>query len=76
MMRLFSQNLHVPLCVLKLTMAMPVSVAVRIFQNIKLNKSYSIVITGHDYCDCESGSNIPIQCPVDEVFCDKGYLQK
>lgn len=40
------------------------------------NKQLFKVITGHDYCDCGSGSNIPRQCPTDEVFCDKGNYQK
>ena len=33
------------------------------------NKLFKIV-TGHDYCDCDSGSDIPLACPADEVFCD------
>ena len=28
------------------------------------------IVTGHDYCDCDSGSDIPLACPADEVFCD------
>ena len=28
-------------------------------------------LTGHEYCDCDSGSDIALECPPDEVFCDK-----
>ena len=27
-------------------------------------------MTGHEYCDCDSGSDIPLVCPPDELFCD------
>ena len=28
-------------------------------------------LTGHEYCDCDSGSDIALECPPEEVFCDK-----
>ena len=28
-------------------------------------------MTGHDYCDCDSGSDSALECPPGEVFCDK-----
>ena len=27
-------------------------------------------VTGHDYCDCSSDSDIPLPCPEGDVFCD------
>ena len=28
-------------------------------------------VTGHDYCDCSSDSDIPLPCPAEgDVFCD------
>ena len=27
-------------------------------------------MTGHEYCDCDSGSDLPRVCPADELFCD------
>ena len=27
-------------------------------------------VTGRDYCDCSSDSDIPLPCPEGDVFCD------
>jgi len=31
---------------------------------------YAGICCGHEYCDCDSGSDIPLVCPTDELFCD------
>ena len=28
------------------------------------------IVTGHEYCDCDSGSDLPLMCPPEELFCD------
>ena len=37
---------------------------------IKEKKTLFRFVTGHEYCDCDSGSDIPLVCPADELFCD------
>ena len=39
-------------------------------KNIKVKKKLFLFVTGHEYCDCDSGSDIPLVCPPDELFCD------
>ena len=29
------------------------------------------MMTGQEYCDCDSGSDLPLVCPPDEQFCDE-----
>ena len=38
--------------------------------NIQVKKKLFPFVTGHEYCDCESGSDVPLVCPADELFCD------
>ena len=38
-------------------------------KNIKVKKKLFLFVTGHEYCDCDSGSDIPLVCPPDELFC-------
>ena len=41
-------------------------------KNIKVNKNkIFLLVTGHEYCDCDSGSDIALECPPQEVFCSK-----
>ena len=37
---------------------------------MKKKKLFLIFVTGHEYCDCDSGSDVVLTCPPDELFCD------
>ena len=37
-------------------------------KKIKVKKTF--FVTGHEYCDCGSGSDIPLMCLPDELFCN------
>ena len=34
------------------------------------SEKQTFFVTGHEYCDCDSGSDVPQVCPPDELFCD------
>ena len=36
----------------------------------KSEKNKLFFVTGHEYCDCDSGSDVSLVCPPDELFCD------
>merc|ERR1719384_430553 len=37
----------------------------------QVDSGFAGICCGHEYCDCDSGSDIPLECPPEEVFCDK-----
>jgi len=36
----------------------------------QVDSGFAGICCGQEYCDCDSGSDVPLVCPADEVFCD------
>lgn len=37
----------------------------------QVDTGFAGICCGQEYCDCDSGSDLPLECPPDEQFCDE-----